>query len=261
MMAAVRCPRCPGQAVEHGPLGHRPRRRGQQVQAGGERHDGSDGHRRERQCPEQGPGHAGLLGGRESGRPGPAPRRAGREPGDQDEEAEHRSEHQALAAPQARTGEPVAAERRAEQVLPEQDVGAAADGAGQEQPVHDGEERHLQQGRQAAGEHPCPLPRIQGREFTLQAFWLLGMTPVQFLDPGRQPGAGPLPAECVVAERQHQQPHHDRERDDRRRGGQPARERGQRARERGHQVVSDVNRQAKQSRHDGSPSSGASGNG
>jgi hypothetical protein len=244
------------QPVEDGPLSRRPGGRGQQVETGRERDDGGDHHRCERQHPEQGPHHAGLLGGGRSCRPSPAPRRPGREPGDQDEEAEQSGEHQPVAAPRARPGEPVAAERRAEQALLEQDVGAAADGAGQEQPVHDGEERNLQQGRQAAAEHPRPLPRVQGGQFTLQAFWLLGMTPVQFLDPGRQPGLRPLPPERVIAERHHQQPHQDREHNDRRGGGQPGGERGERARERGHKVVGSIDGQAKQRRHNGSPSSG-----
>jgi hypothetical protein len=154
----------------------------------------------------------------------------------------------------------VAAERRGEQALVEQQVGAAANGAGQEQAVHDGEERYLQQRRQAAGEHPGPFLRVQGRQLALQPFWLPGVALVQLLDPRRYAGLRPLPPECVVAEGQHQQPHHDREQDDRRRDRQPAQQRGERARKRENQMVGGIDRQAKQSKHDGSPSSGASGN-
>jgi hypothetical protein len=93
-----------------------------------------------------------------------------------------------LSAERARPAEPVAIERHAEQIVSEQRVGPAADPAGQEEPVHDTEERYLEQRGQAPGEHPGALRLVQGSEFALQSFWLACVPLLQFLNLRRQPG-------------------------------------------------------------------------
>ena len=127
----------------------------------------------------------------------------------------------------------------------------AGHGGRPEQRVHDAEERQLQQQGQAPGQHPACLPLIERGQFALLPVRLPGMPLAQGLGLRGYAGLAGLAAHRVEGEREQQQPHGDREQDNRRRGGQAPSDRREQLNKGGDDVIGGANGGAEDRKHDG----------
>jgi hypothetical protein len=150
----------------------------------------------------------------------------------------------------------VAAELRAEQVVGQQFVRGSANRRGAEQQVHHGQERPLEQEREAAGEHARAVFRVQRFELAGEMVGLLSVALPERLNLRGDPGLRGLAAHRVVAEGQHEQPDGDGERGDGHGDGQAAGHGREQGGQGGDKVIRGVDGDAKQTEHDGQPSSG-----